>query len=266
MLVPDKTSFADAEVNNAFFGIVAEHQQPRVAGRVPRHERPGRRHRQRRGGAERHVPAAVLDEPGRTAAPVPGPHQHQDPGAGAGHPAGRRADAACSGWSSSVRSGTISSLVNFGALTELPAAAPVGHVLLRRAPAVEEHLPALDRAGPRLPHHRLRALERRAGGQDRRRHLAGRRRSACCSTTPHGHRHPARARRRPVHRRRPDAQLPRRHAHDRPPAVQGPGHRRLLRHARARPADHAGHRRADHASRPTTSPTPRWSSSATCRR
>ena len=93
---------------------------------------------------------------------------------------------------------------------------------------VEEHLSCTGSAPILgLPHHRLRALERRARRQDRRPHLAR-------------HRHP-RARLLhltgtgilPEHAalsdRLPTRPTPRRHAHDRPPAVQGPGHRRLLR-------------------------------------
>ena len=83
--------------------------------------------------------------------------------------------------------------------------------------------------------------------------------------TSRGHRHPARARR-PVRRLRPRRLQRRRHAHDRPPAVQGPGQRRVLG---ARTSRSCGSRRAPASgspSRPTTSPTPRWSSSATCPR
>ena len=91
---PGKDSFGRRGGQQRLLRHRPEHQQPRLAGGVPRHERPGRRHRQRRGGPERHLPAAVLDEPRRTASPLPVPHQHQDPGAGAGHPARRRPDPA----------------------------------------------------------------------------------------------------------------------------------------------------------------------------
>ena len=86
---PARPQFGDDEVNNAFFCDRRLDQQQRLAGRLPGHERARRRHRQRRRRAERHLAAAVLDEPRRPAAPVPVPHQPQDQGARARDP-GRR--------------------------------------------------------------------------------------------------------------------------------------------------------------------------------
>ena len=163
--------------------------------------------------------------------------------------------------------GTISSLVNFGALTALPAAAPVGDVLLRRRASASKNMflhwiaPILG-----LPHHRLRALERRAGGQDRRPHLARHRHPGAHLLHLARHRHPARARRtcpttptdaRPT----PGGTRMTDHLLTKDQANAG-----LLRQARAGPADHAGHRRADHLRDRRPRPTPRWSSSATCPR
>ena len=218
MLVPDTTSFSDAEVNNAFFGIVRADQQPRLGGGLPRHERPGRRHRQRRGRPERHLPAAVLDEPRRTAAPVPGPHRHQNPGAGARDPAGRRADpGARAGLRRPDRHHLLAGQLRRA--DQLPAAAPVGDRPTTASSSASKNIflhwisPVL---GFLIIGYVLWNAER--GGQDRRRHLARRRRPRArllhlagapaswpstppCPSTP-----------------TPSPTPARRHAHDRPPA------------------------------------------------
>ena len=66
-------------------------QRQRLDGRLPGHERPRRRHRERGRRAERHLAAAVLDEPRRPAAPVPRPHRPEEQGTAARDPRGRRA-------------------------------------------------------------------------------------------------------------------------------------------------------------------------------
>ena len=89
MLVPDTTTSATPRSTTRSSASSVDQQQ-RLDGRLPGHERARRRHRQRGRRAERHLAAAVLDEPRRPAAPLPRPHRPQEQGAPARDPGGRR--------------------------------------------------------------------------------------------------------------------------------------------------------------------------------